>query len=212
MTRVRLAFWVYATVALIHVLALTVGPEGLVYSTKLLLMPLLAVAVVLTPGLPAPRAARWLLLAGIGLSWLGDGAAFFFPFADELPPMLLCFGLAHIAYITLFARYLRRGPLPRWSVIYGVWWVAMVAALWPHLGGLAVAVAAYGLVLGGTAVLASACGRIIAWGGAFFLVSDTILSLRLFVPDLLPESIGSPAVMATYALGQGLIAWGAVRE
>ena len=40
----------------------------------------------------------------------------------------------------------------------------LLAVLWPHLGGLAVAVAAYGLVLGGTAVAASRCHPLIVWG------------------------------------------------
>ena len=81
--------------------------------------------------------------------------------------------------------------------------------LWPHLGGLSFAVAAYGLVLGGTAALATRCHPLIIVGAVFFLASDTILAFRLFLADAMPEWT-SPAVMVTYCLGQGLIAVGAV--
>ena len=49
----------------------------------------------------------------------------------------------------------------------------------------------------------------IAWGGVFFLASDTILAFRLFMPDAMPAWT-SPLVMITYCLGQGLIAAGVV--
>jgi uncharacterized membrane protein YhhN len=92
--------------------------------------------------------------------------------------------------------------------VYALWWVVMLAVLWPLLGALTIAVALYGIVLGGTAVAASRCHPLVVWGGAFFLASDSLLSVELFVagaPDWL-----SPMVMLTYTLGQGLIAAGAV--
>lgn len=133
----------------------------------------------------------WLLLGAIAFSWLGDGAATFFPFDDELPPMLACFGVAHLLYIWLFAKHLQQQPFPRWALIYIAWWIAMVAVLWPHLGGLAGPVAVYGLVLGGTAAFASRCGPIIAAGGVFFLVSDTILC-GSFSPTSSPAPSAAP--------------------
>jgi uncharacterized membrane protein YhhN len=93
--------------------------------------------------------------------------------------------------------------------VYAVWWVAVLLILWPHLGGLAVAVAIYGLVLGGTAASATRCDPLIAIGGAFFLASDTILAFRLFYPGV-SDAVASPVIMLTYCLGQGLIAAGVV--
>ena len=60
---------------------------------------------------------------------------------------------------------------------------------------------------GRTAAGAARCHPVIAWGGVFFLASDTILAFRLFVPDAMPDWT-SPLVMLTYCLGQGLIAAG----
>ena len=202
-------FALYGAVAVIHITALALGADAVAAPTKLLLMPLLAVAV-----LWAGRGSRWgstytLLFLALAFSWLGDGAGTMFPFAPELPMMLLCFGLAHLCYIWLFWRILAVRPLPMWSAVYGVWWIGLLLILWPTLGALLIPVALYGLVLGGTAAAASRCHPLIAWGGAFFLASDTILAFRLFTPDAMP-GWASPLVMLTYCLGQGLIAAGVV--
>lgn len=199
----------YAIVSLVHVGALAIDADALAAPTKLALMPLLAVAV-----LWGGRGSAWgtpysLLFTAIALSWLGDGAGTFFPALPTLPMMLLFFGLAHLCYIWLFWRRLAVRPLPAWSAVYALWWIVLVAVLWPILGGLAVAVAVYGLVLGGTAAAAARCHPLIVWGGAFFLGSDTILAFRLFTPDAMPDWT-SPLVMLTYCLGQGLLAAGII--
>lgn len=207
MPRLWIGFVPYVAVSLVHVAALALGADALASPTKLALMPLLALAVVW-----GARGAAWsralaLLIVAIGLSWLGDGAGTFFPFADTVPMMLLWFGLAHLCYIWLFWRMLAVRPLPVWAVVYAAWWGVLIAVLWPHLGGLLVPVALYGLVLGATAAGAARCHPVIAWGGALFLVSDSILAFRLFMPDAMPDWT-SPLVMLTYCLGQGLIAAG----
>lgn len=202
------AFAPYIVVTLVHVVALaTRSPLG--PPTKLALMPLLALPVLLFAARLRPRITVALLLIAIGFSWLGDGAGTFFPAGPELPLMLLFFGLAHIAYIALLWRWLSRRRFPLWSLVYAAWWIGMIALLAPHTGALLPAVAAYGIVLGATAACAARCHPLVAWGGAFFLLSDTILALRLFLPVDLPHWT-SPAVMLTYTLGQGLIVAGAL--
>ena len=201
------AFVPFAAMSLAHVWALAVGSE-IASPTKLWLMPLLAIPVLVSARLQPPLAIL-LLLAAIALSWLGDGAGAFFPGGPELPLMLLFFGLAHIAYIVLFARILRARRMPLWTLIYAAWWIGMIIVLGPHTGALLPAVAAYGIVLGGTAAVAARCHPLIAVGGVFFLASDTILAFRLFMADAMPAWT-SPLVMLTYALGQGLLVAGAL--
>lgn len=209
-TRLR-ALWPFApylVVALVHVIVLA-AHSPLAVPTKALLMPLLAVPVALTWKTLAPRGATVLLIAALFFSWLGDEAGLFFPFAPELPLMLGFFGLAHVAYILLFLRHLRVRRLPLWTVVYLLWWLFMIAILGPHTGSLFAAVAVYGVVLAGTAATSARCHAIVAWGGVFFLSSDTILAFRLFLPDTMPDWT-SPAVMVTYTIGQGLIVAGAL--
>ncbi|MDN3496133.1 lysoplasmalogenase [Planococcus sp. APC 4015] len=210
MARLWAGFVPFAVLAAIHVVALALGADQIATPTKLLLMPLLAAGVVWclqrnSWRMPASR----LLLAAIALSWLGDGAGVLFPWAPTVPVMLLWFGVAHLCYIRLFWHHLRVRPLPVWTLVFAVWWGVLLAVLWPHLGGLLVPVALYGLILGGTAAAASRCHPLIVVGGLFFLASDSVLAFRLFVPDAMPDWT-SPLVMLTYALGQGLMAAGSV--
>lgn len=205
-------FWLYAAVSAVHVGAMVFGFEPIVYPTKLLLMPLLAFAAFWSLRGTLWSPATSLILGALFFSWLGDGAAFFFPFFDdELPAMLACFGIAHLLYMWLFARHLRARRIPLWTLVYAVWWVAMLLFLWPHLGALNIAVAIYGLVLGGTAALSTRGGAITAIGGAFFLASDTILAMRLFLPPEQSAPFAGFWVMITYTIGQGLLVFGAVR-
>ena len=209
-TRLR-ALWPFApyiVVSAIHVIA-NATHSPLTTPTKALLMPLLALPVLLAWKTLAPRGAAVLLTAALAFSWLGDEAGLFFPFAPELPLMLGFFGLAHIAYILLFLRHLRVRRLPMWTVVFVLWWLFMIAILGPHTGSLLVAVGAYGIVLAGTAATSARCRTMIAWGGVFFLSSDSILAFRLFQPEAMPDWT-SPAVMVTYTIGQGLIVAGAL--
>lgn len=202
------AFAPFVVVSAVHVALLAVESPA-AGTTKLLLMPLLAIPVVLSIRRLSPASALVALLAALLFSWLGDGASVFFPTAPELPLMLMFFGIAHVAYIALFTRHLARRRMPWWALIYAVWWAAMLVFLGPHTGGLLIAVAVYGLVLGGTAAFSARCHPIVAVGGAFFLTSDTVLAFRLFLPDGLPDW-SNPVIMLTYTLGQGLIVAGAM--
>ncbi|KQP70976.1 hypothetical protein ASF40_03885 [Microbacterium sp. Leaf288] len=207
MRRLWIGFVPYIAVSIAHVAALAVGSDAVAAPTKLALMPLLGLAVVW-----GAWGSRWtpthtLLVVALVLSWLGDGAGTFVPWLPTVPMMLVFFGLAHLCYIWLFWRKLAVRRAPLWAAVYAVWWVVLLAVLWPHLGGLAIAVAIYGLVLGGTAFAASRCHPLIVWGGVFFLTSDSVLAFRLFTPDAMPDWT-SPLVMLTYCLGQGLIAAG----
>lgn len=207
MPRLWTGFVPYIVLSVVHITALALDAEDVAAPTKLTLMPLLAIAVLLGSRGRPWTGAHTLLLVAIGLSWLGDGAGTFFPWAPTVPLMLLWFGLAHLCYIALFVRTLAQRRLPVWSAVYGVWWIVLLAVLAPHLGALLIPVALYGLVLGGTAAAASRCHPLVAWGGVFFLTSDSILAFRLFLPDAMPD-FTSPLVMLTYTLGQGLIAAG----
>lgn len=199
----------YILVSVVHVGTRFVYNDAVASPTKLLLMPALFVAVAWGLWRIGNRVVFGLLVAGLFFSWLGDGAGAFFPFAPTLPLMLLCFGIAHLCYMRLFWRHLAINSVPWWALVFGLWWIVLLVIMWPRTGGLAVAVAAYGIVLGGTAALATRCHPVVLWGGVFFLASDTILAFTLFAADLAPDWF-SGAVMLTYTVGQGLIVAGAL--
>ena len=124
-----------------------------------------------------------LLLIAIVMSWFGGLSGSFEPAGLSLPLMLLFFGLAHLASIWRYGKTLATRRIPAWALVYLVWLVAILVVLWPHLGRLAIAVAVYGVVLAGTAIASTRVKALVAWGGAFFLASDTFLSLVIVMPD-----------------------------
>ncbi|MHC3000603.1 lysoplasmalogenase [Microbacterium sp. HJ5] len=208
MPQLLVGFIPYIAVSAVHVLALALGSHDAADSTKLMLMPFLALAVVWTAN-RSWTPAHTVLMVALALSWIGDGAGPLLSWLPTVPMMLLFFGLAHLCYLWLFWRVLPVRRVPWWASIYLVWYAALLVVLWPSLGSLLVPVALYGIILGATAVGAARCHPLIAWGGAFFLASDSVLAFRLFTPDALPDW-SSPLVMATYCLAQGLISAGVV--
>ena len=193
----------YAVVTVVHLVAIAVGESALIAVTKPLLMPALLLGLVL--GLPIRR-SRLLLWGGLALvfSWLGD-VLLQNPGDIGFLIGMGAFGLAHLAYITLYLGPLRTRRVPWYVIGLGaLWWGSMVAALAPWLGSLLVPVAVYGIVLGAAAVSALSTGPLIAVGAAVFLLSDTLLALDRFLPGF-GDLDTDLAIMLAYCLGQGLI-------
>ena len=211
--RALIPFIPFLVVSVVHCVLIIFQLPGRGYETKQLLMPALALAAVWSMwGVrPWPRGGMLLILGAVTASWLGDGAGLFFPALPNVPMMILFFALAHIGYIVLFWRApgiasVRR--VPKWSMVYVVWWVVLVLIVGPAAGALFVPVAIYGLVLGATAALSPRISGTVALGGVFFLLSDSVLAFRLFLDA--PQLISNLLVMPSYTLGQGLIVFGLV--
>lgn len=204
--RLLLAFAPYLAVSLVHLVVLTAGFDEAARASKLLLMPALALAVLLTAR-PLRGAVPVLLLVAIAFSWGGDAPL---TLSGDLWFVigLVSFLLAHVAYVALFLRVPPRARrLPAWTLVYAAWYAAFLALLGPHLGILFVPVAAYGLVLGAMAALAGGLGGIVAVGGALFIVSDSVLALGRFLPGY-EFAAHDLVVMSTYLAAQGFIALG----
>lgn len=206
--RTLLLFIPYLIVSVVHLVALWLVDDSLSSVTKPLLM--LTLLVCLLFALPRWRTVVAVLatfallfsLAGdVGIASSGDAS-----FVVALGSFLI----AHLFYIALFLGKLGKRRLPLWSVVYLAWWVALVVILAPHAQELLVPVAIYGLVLGAMGAIALTCNRWIALGGAFFVVSDTILGLNKFLPgfDLWQVHF---VIMLSYLAAQGLIVAGIIR-
>jgi uncharacterized membrane protein YhhN len=138
--------------------------------------------------LPAVRRA---VLAGLGLSLLGD-VALLWPESGFLAG-LLSFLLAHLAYLFAFTRV---QPLASWWPAFAAYALlagGILAALWPGVpvslrAPVAVyvvclaAMAAQAAVLGWKARGTGAAGRsvLLALGGALFVSSDALLATNRF--------------------------------
>jgi uncharacterized membrane protein YhhN len=121
---------------------------------------------------------------------------------------IAAFAAAHACYLAVFLA----GPGQRsWRVVaaYGALWAALVAVLSPGLGGQRVPVAAYALLLTATAIVSRWHNPRSGLGGTLFLISDALIALRLSGRDFPGRGA---LVMSTYAVGQYLLASGAVRK
>jgi uncharacterized membrane protein YhhN len=188
----------------IHLGAILLALPGVVEWTKPLLMPALAIGLIWAA--PQRRAPAILLgLIALLFSWVGDITLRWFVVG------LVFFLLAHIAYLVLFATRLAVQRVRWWALVYLGWLVVLLMILGAHTGPLLIPVVAYGIVLTAMAAFASRCNRWVAWGGALFVVSDSILATNKFLPDA-----GIPVVdfliMATYLAAQTLIVWGILRH
>lgn len=125
---------------------------------------------------------------------------------------LLCFLVAHLAYLFAFTDGCRF--FPRFGPVLALLAVAcgVLAFLWPGLGaGLRMPVLVYVAALsamaaqamGRAGVLKTAAARAAAWGAGLFVLSDALLAVNRFRA---PFAGAHAAVLVTYFAAQWLIA------
>ena len=214
MRTLGLRFVPYAVVGVLHLVALFTASASIIPFTKPLLM--LSLLACFLWALPTLR-SRIALFGGLGItfSWIGD-VSLAAPGGTGFLVGLGFFFLAHVAYLVLFLTVIRGRRMPRRTrlVVLPVallWWGSFVALLAPHAGALLVPIAIYGAVLGGVAAASFGCNRFIVVGALFFLTSDSLLGLHMFMPGFDFWQIDF-TIMLAYIVGQGLIAFGAVRH
>lgn len=161
--------------------------------------------------------SRLLLVGALALSALGD--AFMADPKRFLPLGMGSFLLAHVAYIALFLPEVQPGLLAGepWRVV-AIAATAIVAAglfawLWPRLGRLKGAVAAYVLAIGAMvaeALMLPAEFCLATLGAVLFMASDAILAGQLFREAKVAGSLRLThwAVWFLYWGAQVLILWG----
>lgn len=207
----RTAHWWLAAYLLASLVNVFASVRVVDMASKTLLMPLLlAYFVASLEGLNNPL-VTW-VRAALVFSWvgdlllMGDGDGFFVL-------GLAGFLGAQICYIVAFRPYTALGPLSRrpWLALpYVVYGVVLLAVLLPGLGALVVPVVVYATALVTMAVLTTGVSPVAAVGGAFFLLSDSLIALTE-LSEVLPEGAGV-LIMPTYIVGQLLIVVGVLQN
>lgn len=209
----RVALALLTVLSVVHLVAQWTGTDAVSEPTQWFLMPLLA--LVLFVESPAPRGRLVnLVLVALGLSWLGDTAPDLTSGDPAFLVMIAFFLLAQVTYIVAFRPFAAHSVLHRRRALlpaYVVAVVALVAVCAPEAGGLLVPVLVYGLCLGTMAVLSTGVNAVTGAGGALFLVSDGLIALDAFGPDLDLPHIDF-WVMLTYIAAQALIVAGVLRH
>ena len=210
----RGALTAYALVSVVNLTLIATGNDTWANVTQWLLMPVLAVAFLLLPprgATPLPR-LRTATLVALGFSWLGDSLPDLTNGDSAFLVMVGGFLCAQIAYLVGFLPHARRSILtraPLLTALYAVVFVGLVLACAGGAGPLLGPVVVYGATLTTMAVLSTGLNRSTAIGGAIFMVSDSLIALGAF--RHWTGVAMSVAVMATYAVAQGLLVVGISR-
>ena len=193
----------YLAVAVLDVVAEAAHLDLVADLAKPLLIPLLLAWVLAVRRSTSPR----LLVVGLVLAWLGDLALMLPGDTAFIVGLLLFLGM-QVCYIVGFVALRAVDRLRRlaWLPVAGVLlWIGLNVALGPSLGTLRIPLLVYSAALTTMAVLACGVSPRVGVGGVTFLVSDLLIGLDA-------AGIGipghGPVVMATYVVGQLLIATG----
>jgi uncharacterized membrane protein YhhN len=163
------------------------------------------------------------VITGLFFSLCGDILLLFQQqYASLFIPGLVSFLLTHLLYIFYFMKIqpLQNGLLrkqPYWILLPLAYGGAFFWFLLPHLGAMLIPVALYTLVIctmlltaiNTRARIPAAVYRSFVAGAVFFILSDSLLAIRLFYQ---PFPYSDLLVMATYCLAQYLIATASVRH
>lgn len=195
------------------------GFNDMRFTSKSLLMILLFIFVLFQD--IRPRVIRFLLLAAIIFSLLGD-IALLVPLPSYFIGGLLSFLAAHLFYICLFVVCRKINGLkfkPVEYILFGALYIALfffsrLETL--NLGDLSVAVFVYSCVLLTMMLIIinsfhfkkQDSAKMILAGGILFVISDFLLAFDKFVSQFRNAGV---LIMLTYALAQLLIATGVIK-
>lgn len=213
-----IAFFVLCAVELV---AEGIGLQALVYATKPLLMPVLALWFIRrTAGIR--RFLRHTLVVGLALSTVGDvllmfsggayGALFFLLGLAAFLCTHMCYLGGFLTEVNLRNGFLRANPV--WVAPFAVFLVAFVSWLWPGIpDGMRLPVAAYAGVISGMAMgvvnlrghVRGAVFSTALAGALLFMLSDSLIAVHKFGH---PFPGARVIIMVTYLAGQWLIARG----
>ena len=215
----RAVLVVFVVVSIANVFGELTSRHTLIWGTKPLLVPLLAIWLWGASARPM-RAPVRLMAIGLVFAWFGDLALM----GDgDLAFMvgILMFLVMQIFYILAFRRVPGPGLVRAWPIAlipFAVVWLALAAAMLHGSGLKALPALVYGLVLVTMAVAAldvvirvpQRPGWRVAGGAICFLVSDGLIALTAFA-GISSTPITSGVVMATYVVAQAMIVTGFVR-
>ena len=213
---------IYALVSILHVAAIALEQQTLLYISKPLLMPILMCIIWTQTKLKTPLSK--ILFAGVFMGWLGDnflmgsGVLFF-------SGGLVSFLIGHLMYIYLFSRevsdakqthYIMEKPyliLP--FIAFWIYTICLIGTQENDLPKFPVYVYAFVICL--MSIMAinrkyiqeSKFYTLIIIGSILFIGSDFMIAINKFVEPFPNHRI---YIMSTYTLAQGIIVYGCLKN
>ena len=176
------------------------------FFTKPLLIPLL-ILIFITRLKSEKTKVDKLFLTGLVLSFFGD---LFLLFQWGFLPGLGSFLLAHVFYIISFRKKTQNSIWRFWPIILGLFATTLLVFLFPYLKEMKIPVIIYAAVIATMMYNAlKTNNRNLIIGALLFLISDTLLSINLFLQPLMILNL---LVMITYIAAQWFLVKGMISE
>ncbi len=216
--------FLFVGIALLHILLEATVSSSLIYISKPLLMPALALFFYWSSSKVLKRWDRF-FLAALFFSFGGDTLLLFVEQSQQ-SDLLFALGLgsfliAHLCYILAFWSYPQRGiRLHPWIVVLLLLVSgALLFFIWPGIpNALRVPVLIYALTISFMGIFAysmldkvgTSIGMLFVYGAFLFILSDSLIAINKFK---LEYAIWQPrlSIMLTYLLGQFLIILAAIK-
>lgn len=218
MTIQKILFFFFAGIAIMYLAASVINlEEGTFYLKPFLLVPLMAATFF-----SQTFSHKALLFTALIFCWAGD-VLLLFTAKDGMYFILglVAFLIAHIFYILLFVKMIKRsGEKARINIpallFIALYLIAFYVLMSPHLGEMLIPVIVYAIVISTMLYFAIVLYHVFPKYNAFFLlsgaiafvISDSILAINKFYT---PLPISGFLIMITYIYAQGAIVWGCLR-
>lgn len=172
------------------------------FFTKPILLPIL-ILMYITGSKSEKIQLDKLFLVGLVLSFFGD---LFLLFKWGFLPGLGSFLMGHVFYIISFKKKLQKDISEFWPIILSLYASILLFFLFPYLKEMKIPVIIYAVVIATMMYNAiKTHNRNLIIGALLFLISDTLLSVYLFLQPLMILNL---LVMTTYILAQWFLVKG----
>lgn len=146
-------------------------------------------------------------ISGLVLSFFGD---LFLLFKWGFLPGLGSFLVAHLFYIISFKKKLQKPISEFWPIILSIYASILLVFLFPYLKEMKIPVTIYAIVIATMMYNAiKTHNRNLIIGALLFLISDTLLSINLFLKPLIILNL---MVMITYIAAQWFLVKGMISD
>ncbi|MCW5910066.1 MAG: lysoplasmalogenase [Cyclobacteriaceae bacterium] len=214
----RIMIFVFAAVALAHLVSVTFNMALAGMITK----PLLVIVLAAYYGIVSPKKSL-LFMGALFFCWLGDVLLMFQRDETFFIAGLVSFLAGHVLYIICYRKFRRAGvgltgpQRIRFALPIVLAGTGLVTILFPYLGALQIPVMIYALVITVMALQAlfrfgytsSKSFTLVFIGAISFMISDSLLAINKFMQ---PLPLAGLSVMLTYILAQYLIVEGTLKH
>ena len=197
---------ILVTVFAMDLFLIIINKTELRFFTKPLLLPVL-ILVYFSQVKSGKTQLEKFFLAGLALSFFGD---LFLLFKWGFLPGLGSFLFAHLFYIISFKKKLQTRISEFWPIILSIYASILLVFLFPYLKEMKIPVTIYAIVIATMMYNAiKTHNRNLIIGALLFLISDTLLSINLFLQPLLMLNL---MVMVTYISAQWFLVKGMISD